>query len=188
MGKVVPMLSCLAFLLLISLNRLVHGFLSPSCAVSYSNLLDGGIGMAKSAGNRISLHSTKEPKYGGLQHAGILVSDTQRSKAFYVDVFGCLDDTDLRPKTLDYPGAFMRFGNDQIHLMELPSMDPKDGRPEHGGRDRHVALTVGDLDVLRERLEAKHVFYTMSRGGRRALFCRDPDGNAFEFMEDTSIC
>lgn len=28
----------------------------------------------------------------------------------------------------------MRFGKDQIHLMELPSMDPKEGRPEHGGK------------------------------------------------------
>ena len=28
----------------------------------------------------------------------------------------------------------MRFGTDQIHLMQLPSMDPKDGRPEHGGK------------------------------------------------------
>lgn len=126
-------------------------------------------------------------KYGGVQHAGILVSDASKSKDFYIDVFGCTDDTHLRPTSLEYPGAFMRFGKDQIHLMELPSMDPKEGRPEHGGRDRHVAFTVNDLDVLKERLEKNKVFFTMSRGGRRALFCRDPDGNAFEFMEDKSI-
>ena len=58
---------------------------------------------------------------------------------------------------------------------------------EFVGRDRHVAFTINDLDLLKERLESKQVFYTMSRGGRRALFCRDPDGNAFEFMEDTNI-
>ena len=93
-------------------------------------------------------------KYGGVQHAGILVSDASKSKEFYMGVFGCTDDTHLRPTTLEYPGgsshflyhhnfikseillagAFMRFGNDQIHLMQLPSMDPKEGRPEHGGK------------------------------------------------------
>lgn len=27
-----------------------------------------------------------------------------------------------------------------IHLMELPNPDPMEGRPEHGGRDRHVCV------------------------------------------------
>lgn len=66
-------------------------------------------------------------KYGGLQHAGVLVSNTESAKQFYMDVFGFLDDTHLRPTTLPYPGAFLRCGADQIHLMELPSMDPKEG-------------------------------------------------------------
>ena len=61
--------------------------------------------------------------------------------------------------------------------------DPVDGRPAHGGRDRHCAFTVSDLDRLRRRLDADGVAYTLSRSGRRALFCRDPDGNALEFIE-----
>jgi glyoxylase I family protein len=55
---------------------------------------------------------------------------------------------------------------------------------EHGGRDRHVALSVADMDVLMAALEAAGVAYTLSRSGRRALFCRDPDGNAIELVED----
>jgi hypothetical protein len=31
---------------------------------------------------------------------------------------------------------------------QLPSMDPREGRPDHGGRDRHLAVTVADIDVL----------------------------------------
>jgi hypothetical protein len=27
-------------------------------------------------------------------------------------------------------------------------MDPREGRPDHGGRDRHVAVTIADIDVL----------------------------------------
>ncbi len=44
-------------------------------------------------------------------------------------------------------------------------------------------MTVRDLDSLIADLEAAGVAYTLSRSGRRALFCRDPDGNALEFVE-----
>jgi glyoxylase I family protein len=125
--------------------------------------------------------------YGGLNHAGVLVTNSEASKMWYIDVFGCTDDSHTRPKTLPYPGAFLRFGSDQIHLMELPSDDPKSGRPIHGGRDRHVAFTINNIDNLKARLEARGHPFTLSQSGRRALFCRDIDGNAYEFMEDNSI-
>ena len=73
--------------------------------------------------------------------------------------------------------------NQQLHLMVLP--DPESGlsRPAHGGRDRHVALGVTDMVQLMEQLEAAGIAYTLSHSGRRALFCRDPDQNALEFIE-----
>lgn len=104
-----------------------------------------------------------------------------------MEVFGFTDDTHLRPSTLPFAGAFVRCGYSQIHLMELPNPDPTTGRPEHGGRDRHVALTVDNIDSIRERLESRGMAYTMSKSGRRALFCRDLDGNAFEFIEDAAL-
>ena len=67
--------------------------------------------------------------------------------------------------------------------MELPNPDPLEGRPEHGGRDRHLAITVFSLEPLLRRLRAKGHVYTMSKSGRRALFTRDLDSNAFEFIE-----
>ena len=73
--------------------------------------------------------------------------------------------------------------NAQIHLLELPDVLRGTERPEHGGRDRHVALSVTDMDALVIVLEAAGVVYTLSRSGRRALFCRDPDGNAIELIE-----
>jgi glyoxylase I family protein len=81
----------------------------------------------------------------------------------------------------------MKFGSSQIHLMELPNPDPTEGRPVHGGRDRHVAITINNIDILKEKLDLHNIPSTMSQSGRRALFCRDLDGNAFEFMEDTSL-
>lgn len=117
----------------------------------------------------------------GLHHASLLIADLERALAFYRDVLG-MSVSGQRPD-LGYPGAWLEAGSQQIHLLRLPSPDPLTGRPAHGGRDRHVALLIRDLDVLRQKLEADGVAYTLSRSGRRALFCRDPDGNALEFIE-----
>ena len=84
---------------------------------------------------------------------------------------------------LGYPGAWLQAGNQQIHLLELPNPDPLEGRPEHGGRDRHVALLVSNLGVIIDNLTRAGVPYGVSRSGRKALFCRDPDGNALEFIQ-----
>lgn len=116
-----------------------------------------------------------------ISHCGILVADTERALCFYRDVLGLGIDPS-RPD-LGYPGAWLSVGAQQIHLMELPNPDPPTGRPAHGGRDRHIALAVADLDTLRARLTQYGIAYTASRSGRRALFCRDPDGNALEFVE-----
>jgi glyoxylase I family protein len=41
---------------------------------------------------------------------------------------------------------------------------------------------VSDIAKLVERLDRAGIVYTLSQSGRRALFCRDPDGNALEFI------
>ena len=121
------------------------------------------------------------PQIQELHHASLLVADTDRSLRFYRGVLG-LAVIEERPE-LGYPGAWLRVGRGQIHLLELPNPDPVQGRPPHGGRDRHLAMTVTDLGPLVARLVAAEIHYTLSRSGRRALFCRDPDGNALELIE-----
>jgi glyoxylase I family protein len=117
-----------------------------------------------------------------LGHVSLLVADTDVALRFYRDLLG-LPVVKGRPD-LGYPGAWLELADTrQIHLLELPNPDAGNARPEHGGRDRHVALHVQQLDALIDGLEAAGIGYTMSRSGRRALFCRDPDGNALEFIE-----
>jgi catechol 2,3-dioxygenase-like lactoylglutathione lyase family enzyme len=67
--------------------------------------------------------------------------------------------------------------------MRLPNPEAGLQRPAHGGRDRHVALAVDDLGALGVKLSGAGIPCTQSKSGRRALFCRDPDGNALEFVE-----
>jgi len=57
------------------------------------------------------------------------------------------------------------------------------GRSEHGGRDRHVALLVTDLDALIEQLTEANIEISVSKSGRRAAFCRDFDSNTLELIE-----
>jgi catechol 2,3-dioxygenase-like lactoylglutathione lyase family enzyme len=117
----------------------------------------------------------------GILHATFLTSDLAKSRVFYESVLGLRADPN-RPQ-LSYDGVWYDISpNQQIHLMVLP--DPEAGlqRPAHGGRDRHVALAVADMTKLTERLNEAGVAYTLSQSGRRALFCRDPDQNALEFI------
>jgi glyoxylase I family protein len=116
-----------------------------------------------------------------LHHASLVVNDTQQSLRFYCDILG-LPIEPARPD-LGFPGAWLRVADQQIHLLELPNPDPVEGRPGHPGRDRHLALRVRGLNELENALKQAAVPYTRSRSGRRALFCRDPDGNGIELIE-----
>jgi catechol 2,3-dioxygenase-like lactoylglutathione lyase family enzyme len=116
-----------------------------------------------------------------LQHVGLIVSDLDASAAFYEAVLGLCRDA--RPQ-LGFEGIYYALdGGVQIHLMRIDNPHVDCPLPAHGGRDRHLALMLPDLEPLRLRLEAAGIPYTASRSGRSALFCRDPDGNAIELFQ-----
>jgi glyoxylase I family protein len=114
-------------------------------------------------------------------HASFLVQDLARARAFYEGVLGLVPNPE-RPD-LGYEGVWYDVGEQQLHLLALESPDLREGRPAHGGHDRHVAFAVEDMAALEAALAAAGVPYTRSRSGRVALFLRDPDGNALEFIE-----
>lgn len=116
----------------------------------------------------------------GLDHVSLLVADTARAERFYQRVLGLRAVS--RPE-LGFPGAWLEIcpGLD-LHLLQLPNPDPSEGRPQHGGRDRHFALRVVDTTPIVAMLESEGVPFTRSRSGRDAVFFRDPDGNAVEVV------
>ena len=126
------------------------------------------------------------PEITGLNHLGVLVEDLARAKAFYETVLG-LTPHPARPE-LPYPGEWYELPDGrQLHLMRLPNPEAGLVRPKHGGRDRHVAFAVANLADLKNTLEKHGVAYTLSKSGRAALFCRDPDGNALEFVQADAV-
>jgi hypothetical protein len=54
-------------------------------------------------------------------------------------------------------------------------------------RDKHVAVTIKNLDPLVESLKKHNVAYSFSQSGRRAVFLRDIDQNALEFVEQLDM-
>lgn len=117
-----------------------------------------------------------------LHHASLIVADLDIALSFYQNILGLSCDAS-RPD-LGYPGAWLILpDNQQIHLMQLDNPDKKSHRPEHGGRDHHIAFTVSSIEKIAASLEQREMIFSKSKSGRKALFCRDPDGNALEFIE-----
>jgi len=115
-----------------------------------------------------------------LHHASLVASDLAASRAFYEGVLE-LTPNPSRP-AFSYDGIWYDIGEQMIHLLVVPNPDAGAVRPAHGGVDRHTALIVNDLEGLIARLVKAGVTYSLSKSGRPALFCRDPDGNALEFI------
>jgi len=113
-------------------------------------------------------------------HVGIIVSDLKAAALFYEGVLGL---SNIERPELGFDGRWYGLeGGQQIHLMLLDN--PYEGceKPAHGGRDNHVAMQVDDFADMRSRLDSAGIACTLSKSGRNALFCRDPDGNTIEIF------
>ncbi len=112
-------------------------------------------------------------------HTALLVSDLEKSRHFYGTVLG------LTPvlRELKFPGIWYQIGPVQIHLIQVPQVIGDQVDPEKWGRNRHLALGVGDLAPYRQRLITQGCAVQNSASGRAALFIQDPDGNVIEISQ-----
>ena len=118
-------------------------------------------------------------------HVAIIVADLAKAKQVYGDILGL--EQDKRPD-LNFDGLFYSLGNgQQLHIMLLDNPDATSVKPEHGGRYRHFALSVSNLDAIKTKLEKNNLLYTQSKSGRMAIFFYDFDGNAIELVQQNII-
>ncbi len=118
-----------------------------------------------------------------IHHVSVVVANVKKSLEFYCNVLGLVQDRS-RPE-LSFDGAWLSVdaGNtQQIHLLQVDNPDST-VRPKHGGRDRHTAFKVKDIDLIETALKQHNIPFSKSQSGRIALFCRDPDGNTLEIMQ-----
>lgn len=117
----------------------------------------------------------------GFDHVSIIVKNAQASLAFYQRL---LEVTLLQRPDLGFPGYWVDlYAGQSLHIMQLPNPNDDTQRPEHGGRDYHFALRVDTIDGYAEKLDQMGMAYTLSQSGRKALFVKDLDNNAFELFE-----
>lgn len=113
-----------------------------------------------------------------LHHVSVLVTDLERSKAFYGGILG-LEETQRPP--FDFPGAWYQMGTGQIHLIVRPEKAPKPAGVDPSAA--HLALRVDDYDRTVEHLKA-HGIEVKERPdsitGWPQVYCADPDGNIIE--------
>lgn len=116
-----------------------------------------------------------------MHHVSFAVADLAASKRFFCEILGLPEDE--RP-AFGFRGAWLAVGDRQIHLIE----DPKAGREVQGAisRSDHLALEVGDLEIVKARLEECGIGYSLGgneRLGMSQAFCSDPDGHTIEFVQ-----
>ncbi len=114
-------------------------------------------------------------KLDGIHHVSINVSDVSAAEDFYVNVLGLepLDRPDFR-----FPGAWLRSGEQEVHLIGIDSGSPP--------KEQHFAFRVDSLDSVRAALEgAGHSCSKTSEIAGICLqaFTRDPSGNLVEFNQ-----
>jgi lactoylglutathione lyase len=123
-----------------------------------------------------------------LIHTCYRIFDIDRSVAFYEALgFEELRRLPIRDEAIN---VFMGLAGDGPRL-ELTYNIGRDEPYEIGTGYGHIAITAPDLDATLEALAAQGISperppYTVSEGGSRLCFVRDPDGYRIELIERSS--
>lgn len=126
-----------------------------------------------------------------LNHAALLVSDVERSRQFYSRVLE-LEEAP-RPETFAFPGAWLRRGSIELHLIgeveagRAAQVHPGYSREEYArGYGSHLAFEVDDLDAMMRHLRTQNIELVggpQDRGdGVQQIYVCDPDGYMIEFF------
>lgn len=121
-----------------------------------------------------------------LIHTCYRVFDLERSAEFY-RLLG-FEEIGRMPIGTEATNLFMNLpGDGSEPRLELTFNHDRTEPYEIGTGYGHIALAVGDLDAVLARLaesgiEPERPPYTVSEGGTRLCFVRDPDGYRIELL------
>lgn len=118
-------------------------------------------------------------------HVGIIVSNLERSKAFYEALgFEEAEEHVAEDKTI----SFLRLGGLQVELFAYRETVPSVELPERVLGFRHLALETADIDAALAELKVRGLIPADAQvqklpGGWRLLFFQDPDGVEIEIKQ-----
>ena len=111
---------------------------------------------------------------GRIDHVAVIVTDLERSKAFYGGVLQLKEVP--RPESFDFPGAWYEIGPTYLHLLGKPQAD--------SSSPRHFCLWVSDLRAAAKQAQAHGTRVEWKTNhkipGIDRFFIHDPDGNRIE--------
>ena len=144
-----------------------------------------------------------------LNHTGFVVSDMERSLAFYRDMLGLKEEMNAVregpgiSEIVGYPDAKLHIvylgTGDLKHSVELIQyLNPPGGNIAPTERNAvgatHLGIVVDDLDAIYEDLSAKGAEFLGSPVhresniyGRKVVYLKDPDGNWLELLEGAPV-
>ncbi len=145
-----------------------------------------------------------------MNHTGFVVSDMERSLAFYRDLLGLKEETnsiregEFISKVVGYPNARLHIvylgTGDLKHSVELIQyLNPPGGKIAPTNRNdvgsTHLGIIVDDVDSLYRDLSARGVQFVGPPAvrpettvyARKVCYLQDPDGNWLEFLEGAPV-
>lgn len=119
-----------------------------------------------------------------IHHIALIVSNYEKSKAFYTEVLGLeIIQEVYREERQSYKLDLALNGVYIIELFSFPDYKPRASRPEALGL-RHLAFAVEDIEAAIARLQLFHVEVEPLRidqyTGKKFTFFFDPDGLPLE--------
>jgi glyoxylase I family protein len=122
-----------------------------------------------------------QDRIGGVDHVSFLVRDLEGALAFYCDVLGC----ELLPRPdLGFPGAWLRLGGSEVHLITpMDGVDPGTAPDTPSGFANHVAFRIDDHGAVLGRLRRLGLDACEGEVGIQQIFVQDPAGNVLELIE-----
>ena len=113
-----------------------------------------------------------------VHHVSFRVDELAPALDFYVGLLGC---EPIERPSLGVPGAWLRLGDLQVHLIQVAA-DASTGSPPNTANPMacHVAFHVGDMDLLLERLRSAGLEPVHGHPDLPQCFVQDPSGNVIE--------
>ena len=137
-----------------------------------------------------------------VRHAGIVVTDMERSIDFYTKYFGFKIKKDMN-ESGDYIDKFCGLKDVKVRTVKMFSEDDSlvellyfHSHPSTNTERKinqigcsHVALTVKGVDELYQTMVKEGVLFncehqTSPDGAAKVTFCKDPDGTFLELVEE----